>query len=1113
MSKGILKLLLYAQGDVVKKIKIIPNSIIKLLGISCCSWMAWTSINAHAEKITIDTNILQTFDSINKKDNIKSPIKVGFKKDDTDLQGQDAITTESTIVIQKPLTFDGSNKTIKLANPAEFNKNIFKIELPKMDDTCIFENVGSIDGDVNIVKGIFSVPVGTIKGIVENKGELILVASDGQVVDQKIEGSGIVKIQAEGTVKLTSPIKGGLIFTGKGNKSSSLLVDTTTAPQEYLVVLKEGDWIAFDQDFNGTYAGALSGAGGLAKMGEGALTLTGNNKDRNSLTRIFSGEICIGKSENLGSQGFISFKEGALHITDSLEVKNSLIGNVRLIIDEGKIAEISGLIGNEKTPITSLFIEGEGTVSLTRPNSYQGDTSISNAKLQLESGDNLGKGKLLTLKKATLTATSDAQHLDIKQDIVLSEAATIEANDRTINILGNIYSIDPKQQAHLDKEGQGKLAIHGNLSHAKLTILDGLVHVSAPAGTKEAIFFEGNESPPEIFNKIEELRALKESPMKTLHRVHVNADGALSLDRKLLHVKNLSGSGEVILGSELECLVIDSGKVTGSLFTAVHSKDFEPKIVKTSLKDLKLIGNNSRLMADLLIKEGKVQLHGETEQVHVSVMKDGIFAGNASVKSIINTGTVTCGDTIGTLQIEKDFKQGPSGNIKIKVNAEGQSDLIQVDETASLDGKLYVIAQPGIYKKETQFSILEANKIEGAFTGVENTISERDVFALTQEENRIGLLVTETMYHLPEVNEMSETSKSFMHLMQKEQFKEGTEAFTFIENLFAIDNPKDLEKAYSQMTPVQLGGMTHESNINACNVANSFTNALRRNDRCLSSISTIWVEPIGHYARQKHGSGLGNYKSYMGGFVIGSNHFVHEKIVVGAGVGYTDSYLKWAKDTGVSHVASFYAGLNAGWVEDAFYANASLIASTNAFKNKRHVNFSKIDHTTKSDHYGFGLISRLQTGYHFALTQNICLRPFIDLDFYTLYERSVNEKKSSPIHFHRDALISHELRSKVALEATGDFRCNSICFSPGILLGWIAQTPIGKADYKVSLNDTGKQLAVKKFQKHKINQQIALGANMVAAYEATTISLYYEFDFGKDCSFVHQASASLDWKF
>lgn len=1085
--------------------------MIKLLGISCCSWMAWTSINAHSEQIAIDTNILHTFESINKLRSIKNPpLKVVFNKGLIDSQ---EVTAESTIVIQKPLIFDGDNKTIRLTRDS--HQELLRIELPERTDVCTFKNIGSIKGDINLVKGIFSVPVGVVKGIVKNHAELVLVANDGQIIDQEIAGSGVLKIQGEGTVKLQTPypIEGGVLFSGEKNKISSLVVDTSVAPKEYLIALKEGDWIAFDQDFNGTYSGAISGAGGLAKLGKGVLTLTGNNKDRNSITRIFSGEISIESPENLGEHGFISFKGGALHITDSLEIKNSLIGDVRLIIDEGKTAEVSGSVGNEQISESSLSIEGRGTVFLKGPNSYQGETSVLGATLQIESEDNLGKGAVI-LKQATLKTAPDIGHLDLTRSIVLDQVGIIYTSNSTINVLGNITG--NSKQAHLVKEGPGKLAIHGNLHNLNLSIKEGFVHVSPPSGIVDPeLVFRKEKDYQKIFRKLDEFKesalSLQESPMKILNNVSIHTDTELTVDRNLVYINDLSGDGHIRLRANSGYLVMESGNFSGSLSSS-NSKENDPTIVKTGKGELKLKGDNSNLFANLVIREGKVQADG-LMGADVFVTEAGIFSGNSSIASLVNKGRVAPGNSIGTLHIREDFTQDALGCLDIEINAQGESEVVKVGNQAFLAGHLRILPKPGVYQKGTEYTILEARTVEGTFDNVENTAKHIALFDVGYKPDEVVLSVTKTMYQLPIDNNMSDISKSLNDLMQEVQFKEGTPAFNVIENIFTLNNLKDLEKVYSQMTPVQLGGMTHESYSNACSVINSFTNALHRNDRCMSSASTIWVVPMGHHAHQNHGHGLGSYKSCMGGVVLGGNHFANENVVIGAGVGYTNSYLKWGKKTGTSHIASFYAGLNGGWIRDLLYANASVVASANAFKNKRHLKFAKVNHTTKSKHHGIGLTSRLEVGGNFAIAQNICLRPFVDLDIYTMFERPVNEKKSDPIYFHRDALISHELRSKVAIEATGNFTCNAICFSPGVLLGWITQTPLGSADYKVSLSDTGKYLDVKGFQKHKVNQQMAVGANMVASYKATAISLYYEFDFGKDRSFMHQASASVDWKF
>lgn len=1082
--------------------------MIKLLSISCCSWVAWTSINAYSEQVVIDTNILHTFESINNRPKKNPSLEVVFNNGFADSH-ENIATAESTIVIQKPLTFNGSNKTIRLANNSIFRRDLFKIEMSERTDTCTFKNIGSIEGDVNLIKGVFSVPVGVIKGVIKNHAQLVLIANDGQVIDQQITGSGHLKIQAAGTVKLQTPypIETGVIFSGEKNKSSSLILNTRTAPKEYLTCLKEGDWVVFNQDFNGIYAGLLSGAGGFAKMGKGVLTLAGDNRYHNSLIRIFSGEISINSSKNLG-HSVISFKGGALHVTDSLELKNALIGDVRLIIDEGKIAEVSG--NTDDWQKESLSIEGKGTIYLKAPSFYQGDVIVSGATLQLESKDNLkGKTKLV-LKDAMLKVVPGSQDLDLERNIFLDKIGTIHTSDRTINILGDITS--PSEQALLVKEGLGKLAIQRNFQNSNLEIKEGSVHISSSFRTDEKLPFHQMADVQRIFSKIDEFKATKKSPMRILNDVSIHPHAGLTIDRELIvSINDLSGDGRVVLGDRLNYLLIESGDFAGSFVSSRLKDDPDLTIIKAGKEQLKLQGDNSALLANLVVREGKLQINGSMG-ANVIVGETGIFSGNNSVANLINEGRVVPGNSIGFLNVKGKFQQGPLGCLDIEVNAEGKSDIIKVGNQASLAGRLRILPEPGIYQAGTEYTILEAQKVEGTFDNVENTALDIALFDVGYKTDKVILSVTKSMYQLPIDNTMSDVSKNLTHLMQDVQFQEGTDAFKIIENIFSIDN-KNLEKIYSQMIPVQLGGMTYESYINASSIASSFANALHCNNRCIDSVSTVWMKPMGHYAHQKHGYGLENYHSYMGGVVIGGHHFANENIVVGGGVGYTDSYLKWHKKTATSHISSFYAGLNGGWIGDSFYANVSIITSANTFENKRHLQFAKVDQTMKSEHHGIGLISRIEVGYNFVVKQNICLRPFVDLDSYHVFERPVNEKKSDPIHFHRAALTSHEMQSKIAMEATGTFTCNSVCFSPGVLLGWIAQTPIGKTDYKVSLNNTGKHLNVKEFQKHKINQQIAVGANVVASYKTTAISLCYELNFRKNHSFLHQAVASIDFKF
>lgn len=344
----------------MKKIQIIPNSIIKLLGISCCSWMAWASIDAQAieQKISSGSNMVHVFESMNKSSD-KGCFTIAFDSDFTDPHGgKDKVTTESKLIVQKNLIFNAGNKSIAFANPSG-QQEILRIDMPKETNACIFSDVGLIEGDVNIVKGIFSVPVGAVKGVIQNNGQLTLIAQNGQYIEDNITGLGTIKIKGSGTVTLEKPIAGKITLDGNKDKALFLRLTTENA-SKYLVASKEGDGFVFDQNFDGNYQGNISGDGALTKMGTGVLTLTGDNQDRRSLTRIFSGEIAIEKPENLGINSPVFFEKGSLHFTDSLKMQNSFSGAVSFIVDEEKIAKISGEIKNEGKIESSLDIKGGG---------------------------------------------------------------------------------------------------------------------------------------------------------------------------------------------------------------------------------------------------------------------------------------------------------------------------------------------------------------------------------------------------------------------------------------------------------------------------------------------------------------------------------------------------------------------------------------------------------------------------------------------------------------------------------------------------------------------------------------------------------------------------------
>ena len=125
--------------------------------------------------------------------------------------------------------------------------------------------------------------------------------------------------------------------------------------------------VRFAQPDNATYAGVVSGTGGLEKTGAGTLTLTQDQAFAGTTT-ISAGVLQLGNGGTTGS------------------VSGNIVDNATLVVNRSNELTLS----NSITGTGSLVQAGVGNTILTADNGYTGGTTISAGTLQLGNGGTTG---------------------------------------------------------------------------------------------------------------------------------------------------------------------------------------------------------------------------------------------------------------------------------------------------------------------------------------------------------------------------------------------------------------------------------------------------------------------------------------------------------------------------------------------------------------------------------------------------------------------------------------------------------------------------------------------------------------------------------------------------
>ena len=237
-------------------------------------------------------------------------------------------------------------------------------------------------------------------------------------------GGGALALAGDAAVAGGVKLSMGTLAVGAGGTAGSLTGDVDSLASTAL---------AFDRSDDSTYAGAMSGAGGLRKSGAGTLTLTGANSHTGG-TVLAGGTVALGSADALGSSGTIAFVGGAIQYsaanTADYSARISTGTGQAFVIDTNSqnVAFATGLKG-ASNPLTK---RGAGTLSLSGSGSFTGATRIADGTLELANAGALA-GSTLDMNAA------DAGTLALSLTGTSYAIGGLKGS-RNINVGGNVFA-------------------------------------------------------------------------------------------------------------------------------------------------------------------------------------------------------------------------------------------------------------------------------------------------------------------------------------------------------------------------------------------------------------------------------------------------------------------------------------------------------------------------------------------------------------------------------------------------------------------------------------------------------------------------------------------------
>jgi fibronectin-binding autotransporter adhesin len=196
-------------------------------------------------------------------------------------------------------------------------------------------------------------------------------------------GADTLTLSGANTYDAGTTVTAGTLRIGNGATSGSLAGDIANAGA-----------VVFDRSDDSTFAGAISGAGTLAKLGDGMLTLSGANTFT-GLATIQSGTLSIGGGGTTGA------------------IDANVANNGVLAFNRSNTSDYAGVVSGAG----SLLKLGAGTLTLSGSSSYSGGTTVTDGTLAVAAGGAINHAASdLIVSASSGTATLNVAGGDITSD-------------------------------------------------------------------------------------------------------------------------------------------------------------------------------------------------------------------------------------------------------------------------------------------------------------------------------------------------------------------------------------------------------------------------------------------------------------------------------------------------------------------------------------------------------------------------------------------------------------------------------------------------------------------------------------------------------------------------
>ena len=823
-------------------------------------------------------------------------------------------------------------------------------------------------------------------------------------------------------------------------------------------------------------SGATHGGGGGALGGAvfvrqgGSLTIQNSSQNPN----ISSNTVTPGAAGGTGATAGSAYGSGIfLQGSNTLTFKPAASQTITFSDVLGDEAGNGGSAANK----ASLTLNGSGTLLLSNANKYAGTTTVTSGSLTANNNAALGTSTL-AFNGGTLQQTSGGT-------ISLSNPVTVSSNNGTIGGSNNITL-----------SGNGTLTGSLTSSNSAITTIGGVMNSTGSyvnsAGTTifngtSAHTYSGGTS---ITGGT--LQTNTASVMPATGAVSVGASGTFNLNGYNQTIGDLSGSGDINLGTGTLTLGTSTASTT---FSGIFANT-GGSLIKQGSGNLILTGANT-YAGTTTVTSGRLSVNGSI-QSPVTVGVSGTLGGSGTViGTVTNNGTVSPGNSIGTLTINGNYNPSATATTSIEINPQGQCSVLNISGSANLNGFLNINADAGNYSPNVTYQFLNAGTIHGDFGGFTSMVGPYRVGVAPAGDSpgifEISFTINPIATQLTSAPATASSLAQYLDSLPTPAVGSdlGDNVIGPISNLLsgsalnqALNSISPARTASSvpitQSTSTLVNGiigarLSFLRNSTAGNrpshfADKSFTNPLgylnlvtgkptrtQLQDFSMTESGLLanakdhiqplmqlkqtglWVYGFGNRESLKDTDTNTGFKAKTGGYTLGLDH-AFKDFILGAGLGKAVSLVHLNEASGSNRLDNTFINFYGSYAPNNWYLDASLTTGRVCYETNQVISFLTLNRTAVGKHYGFQFTPHLGAGYEFKLPL-AHLTPFINLDYSSVYEQGYQTIGADSLNQSIANTRSALLRAEYGIKLSKTRRFCHCSFTgkviPSLNLSWI----------------------------------------------------------------------------